>query len=134
MKNKKKLKKDKGANNKSEKLERDYNDTIVISFILDDQLKKEKLASLINLNKKKINENNEKTLKSFEIIEIHLYYEVEKIIKGHFQTLFGKTLNEYGQDWLKLIRLRCQVKKSEERLKYILPKLNKNEKYSKKNI
>lgn len=54
MKNKKKLKKDKGANNKSEKLERDYNDTIVISFILDDQLKKENLTSLINLNKKKL--------------------------------------------------------------------------------
>ena len=37
-------------------------------------------------------------MKNFKIVEIHLFYEVEKIIEGNFKTLFGSTLNEDGQD------------------------------------
>ena len=125
--------KEKDIENK--KIERLYKDTIVIAFILDKDLKKENLSCLINLNKQK---NNEKTLipmKNFQIVEIHLFYEVEKIITGNFKTLFGSTLSEDGQDWLKLIGLRCWAKKSKEKIKYLLPKLSGNQKYSKnKNI
>ena len=125
--------KEKDIENK--KIERLYKDTIVIAFILDKDLKKGNLSCLINLNKQK---NNEKTLipmKNFQIVEIHLFYEVEKIITGNFKTLFGSTLSEDGQDWLKLIGLRCWAKKSKEKIKYLLPKLSGNQKYSKnKNI
>ena len=55
---------------------------------------------------------------------------MEKIIKGKDNKLFGNELNDEGKDWLKLIGLRCWAKESEERMKYILPKLKNNEKYS----
>ena len=120
---------------KTEKIERLYKDTIVIAFILDKDLKKENLSYLINLNKQKNNEKKLIPMKNFQIVEIHLFYEVEKIKAGNFKTLFGNTLSEDGQDWLKLIGLRYWAKKSEERMKYLLPKLGENQKYSKnKNI
>lgn len=126
----KKLEKDKDKDSKNDKIERHYNDTIVIAFILDNQLKNENLSSLINLNKKKNNENNSILLKGLEIVEIHLFYEVEKIVNGEFNTLFGNKLSKYGQDWLKLIGLRCWARKSNDIFKYVLPKLKENEKYS----
>ena len=70
-------------------------------------------------------------MKNFQIVEIHLFYEVEKIITGNFKTLFGSTLSKDGQDWLKLIGLGCWAKKSEENIKYLLPKLSGNQKYNK---
>ena len=111
-------------------IERQYNNTIVIAFILDKQLKKENLSSQIKLFKTKNKESNGKILDNFKIVEIHLFYEVEKIIKGKPCQLFGNELSDEGKDWLKLIGLRCWAEKSEEKMKYILPRIKDDEKYS----
>ena len=121
------------ANLREEKekyIERQYNNTIVIAFILDKQKKEENLSSQIKLIKTKNTESNGEILDNFGIVEIHLFYEVEKIIKGEPHQLFGNELSDEGKDWLKLIGLRCWAKKSEEKMKYILPRLKDDEKYS----
>lgn len=117
-------------NEKKKYRERQYNNTIVIAFVLDKERQKDNLSSQIQLIKNKNNESNGKILNNFQIAEIHLFYEVEKIIKGKDIKLFGNELNDEGKDWLKLIGLRCWAKESKEIMKYILPKLKDNEKYS----
>ena len=92
------------------------------------------LSSKISLIKTKNNEINKEILNYSNQVEIHLFYEVEEIIKGDFYTFFGSKLDDDGNDWLKLIGLRCWAPKSEEMIKFVLPKLKNNEYESSKCI
>ena len=125
--------KNKKWNSNNNQIERYYNNTIVIAFILEENLKNDDLTCKIELIKTKNCEKKQEIMNNFKIFEIHLYYEVEKIIKGQSITLFGNTLNQDGQDWLKLIGLRCWAPKSKGKLRYLLPKLKDNERYSQNN-
>lgn len=57
---------------------------------------------------------------------------MDKLKKEKNVKLFGKNISKDGVDWLKLIGLRYWAAKESTTLgKYILPKINKNENYSK---
>ena len=109
-----------------------YNDTIVIAFILDNK-KIDKNSSKIELVKTENNDDKIKTtLNGFTIIEINVFKEINEIQRNNKVKLFNNILSKDGADWLKLIGLRFWAEKDESSFgKYILPKLNKNDKYSK---
>ena len=128
---KEKEKKKNRKENESKEIKKIYNDTIVIAFILDD--KKNANSSKIELAKTENNDDMTKTtLNGFKNIEINVFKELNKMQQNNEIKLFNKVLSKDGADWLKLIGLRFWAKKYEGSFgKYIFPKLNKNDKYSK---
>ena len=78
------------------------------------------------------NSNEQKNIPGINILEINVTEILDELQKKRYAKLFGKNINKDGADWLKLIGLRCWATKESKTLgKYILPKINKNEHYSK---
>jgi hypothetical protein len=128
---KEKEKKKNRKENESKEIKKIYNDMIVIAFMLDNQ--KNANSSKIEMTKTENNDDMTKTtLNGFKIIEINVFKELNKMQQNNEIKLFNKVLSKDGADWLKLIGLRFWAKKYEGSFgKYIFPKLNKNDKYSK---
>jgi len=99
--------------------------------MLDDK-KPYKDSAKIELMEIKNNNKIKTTLNGFKIIEINVFKELNEIRRNNKVILFNNILNKDGADWLKLIGLRFWAEKDDGSFgKYIFPKLNKNDKYSK---
>jgi len=86
----------------------------------------------IELMKTMNNSNEQITFPGLKIYEINVCEILDILKKERNVKLFGKIISKDGIDWLKLIGLRCWATKENNTLgKYILPKINKNEYYSK---
>jgi hypothetical protein len=126
-----KLKEKKNSDTKI-KIKKIYNDTIVIAFILDakNHVKNSSKIELVNTEN---NDNLTKTtLNGFKILEINVNKELNEMQRNNKVKLFNHVLSKDGADWLKLIGLRFWAEKDESSFgKYIFPKLNKDDRYSK---
>ena len=109
-----------------------YNDTIVIAFILDAKNHMKNSSKIELVNTENNNELTKTTLNGFKIIEINIKKELDEMQRNNKVKLFNHILSKDGADWLKLIGLRFWAEKVEGSFgKYIFPKLNKDDKYSK---
>ena len=118
---------------KGQKVKRIYNDIIVMGFIIPQNIYNK--TNKIKLIKTEDNSNNQDIVPGLKIYEINLCELLNKLNTEKDVKLFDNYISKDGADWLKLIGLRCWANKKGGTLgRYILPRINENESYSKNYI
>ena len=118
---------------KGQKVKRIYNDVIVMGFIVPQNIYNK--TNKIELIKTEDNSNNQNIVPGLKIYEINVYEILDKLNREKDVKLFGNYISKDGADWLKLIGLRCWANKKSGTLgRYILPRINENESYSKNSV
>ena len=117
------------CNKNDYKKKRIYINTIIFAFIIGRETNSKKSCE-INLIKKYNDSDEESKITNFQILEIDVSEIVDKIQKKERIKLFDSYLDKDGEDWIKLIGMRCWAQKSNKGYKYYFPKLKNNQCYS----